>query len=306
MAIYLPPIPNNPITDVFVWRDWFYKVSQLLGEQAGIAWTSINFTGSNLRDIVTRQHNALQDIQGGIASEYYHLSQAQYNTIVSFPTVPFSTTNGGTGNTSFTSGAYLKGNGTGAITTQSIPIPVTDGGSGATTLTGYVYGNGTGAFTASTTIPTSEVNLKYGSFYDTTTQTAAVINTAYAVTLNTTDLSNGVSRGSPTSRIVVTTAGKYNFQFSAQLHKTNASVGYIYIWARVNGTDIADSASKISINGSQAETIAAWNFVLNMAANDYFELMWSTNDTNCQLLANTASSPVPGIPSVILTATQVA
>lgn len=274
MAIYLPPIPNNPITDVFVWRDWFYKVSQLLGEQAGIAWTSINFTGSNLRDIVTRQHNALQDIQGGIASEYYHLSQAQYNTIVSFPTVPFSTTNGGTGV--------------------------------AGTLTGYVYGNGASPMTASTTIPTSAVNLKYGSFYDTTTQTAAVINTAYAVTLNTTDLSNGVSRGSPTSRIVVTTAGKYNFQFSAQLHKTNASVGYIYIWARVNGTDIADSASKISINGSQAETIAAWNFVLNMAANDYFELMWSTNDTNCQLLANTASSPVPGIPSVILTATQVA
>lgn len=273
MAIYLPPIPNNPITDVFVWRDWFFKVSQVLGEQAGLSWTTINFTGSNLRDIVTRQHNALQDLQGGIGSEYYHLSQAQYNTVVALPTVPFSVPNGGTG---------------------------------ATTLTGYVYGNGTSPMTASTTIPTSAVNLKYGAFHDTTTQSAAVINTAYAVTFNTTDLSNGASIGSPTSRIVVTTAGKYNFQFSAQLHKTNASVGYIYIWARVNGTDIADSASKIAINGSQAEVVAAWNFVLNMAANDYFELMWSTNDTNCQLLANTASSPVPAIPSVILTATQVA
>jgi hypothetical protein len=99
MAIQLPPIPNNPITDVFVWRDWFYKVSQVLGEQAGLSWTTINFTGSNLRDIVTRQHNALQDLQGGIASEYYHLSQAQYNTIVSLPTVPFSIANGGTGAT---------------------------------------------------------------------------------------------------------------------------------------------------------------------------------------------------------------
>jgi hypothetical protein len=99
MAIQLPPIPNNPITDVFVWRDWFYKVSQVLGEQAGLSWTTINFTGSNLRDIVTRQHNALQDLQGGIASEYYHLSQAQYNTIVSLPSVPFSIANGGTGAT---------------------------------------------------------------------------------------------------------------------------------------------------------------------------------------------------------------
>lgn len=77
----LPPIPNNPITDVFVWRDWFYQVSQVLTQQASLAWTSINFTGSNLRDIVTRQHNALQDIQGGVASQYYHLSLAQYNSL---------------------------------------------------------------------------------------------------------------------------------------------------------------------------------------------------------------------------------
>jgi hypothetical protein len=86
MAVQLPPIPNNPITDVFVWRDWFYKVSQLLGEQAGLAWTTINFTGSNLRDIQTRQHNALQSIQGGVGSEYYHLSQTQWNSVVSLPT----------------------------------------------------------------------------------------------------------------------------------------------------------------------------------------------------------------------------
>jgi hypothetical protein len=83
MAVQLPPIPNNPITDIFVWRDWFYKVSQVLVQQASIAWSSIDFTGSNLLDIQTRQHNALQNIQGGIASQYYHLSQAQYTTVAS-------------------------------------------------------------------------------------------------------------------------------------------------------------------------------------------------------------------------------
>jgi hypothetical protein len=123
MAIQLPPIPNNPITDVFVWRDWFYAVSQLLSQQAAIAWTSINFTSSNLRDIITRQHNALQDIQGGIANEYYHLSQAQYNTIVSFPTVPFSIANGGTGATT-ASGARTN-LGLGTMATQNTGITVT-------------------------------------------------------------------------------------------------------------------------------------------------------------------------------------
>ena len=55
---------------------------------------------------------------------------------------------------------------------------------------------------------------RYGTFYDTTTQTAAAINTAYAVTFNSTDLSFGVSTGTPTSRIYVDSEGIYNFQFS--------------------------------------------------------------------------------------------
>ena len=58
---------------------------------------------------------------------------------------------------------------------------------------------------------------RYGSFYDTTTQTATVINTATAITFNTTDLSNGVFIGSPASRIVVDSEGIYNFDTSFHL-----------------------------------------------------------------------------------------
>ena len=135
MAIYLPPIPNNPITDVFVWRDWFFKVSQVLGEQAGLSWTTINFTGSNLRDIVTRQHNALQDLQGGIGSEYYHLSQAQYNTIASLPTVPFSIANGGTGATTASGARTNLGLGSGlSVTITTAPITL-GGTTGSMTFT---------------------------------------------------------------------------------------------------------------------------------------------------------------------------
>jgi hypothetical protein len=87
MATQLPPLPNNPITDTFVWRDWFFKVSQILVQSAQIAWSSLNFTNSNLRDIVVRQHNALQDLQGGLGvTEMYHLSSTQYNSVVSLPT----------------------------------------------------------------------------------------------------------------------------------------------------------------------------------------------------------------------------
>ena len=144
----------------------------------------------------------------------------------------------------------------------------------------------------------------YGTFYDTTSQTAAAINTAYAMTFNTTDLAHGVTLGSPTSRVYVDQHNIYNIQFSAQLDKTSASKADTFIWLRVNGTDVANSATQVSLSGSSAATVAAWNFVLSMAAGDYFELMWSVTDTGCYIKAAAASAPVPGIPSIILTVTD--
>lgn len=144
-----------------------------------------------------------------------------------------------------------------------------------------------------------------GSFSDTTTQTQSATGTAKAMTFNTTSITNNVAVGTPTSRIVTSVAGYYNFQFSAQLDKASGAVGHTYIWPRVNGLDIANSASEVAIQGTSAENIAAWNFVLPMNANDYFELMWSVDDTNIQIKAVAASAPVPAIPSVILTVTFV-
>lgn len=145
---------------------------------------------------------------------------------------------------------------------------------------------------------------RYGVFYDTSTQTAAVINTAYPITFNTTDITEGVYIGTPTSRIYVDRVGVYNFQFSAELNKTSASTKHVYIWYRVNGVNAANSAGKVNLGGSDASIIAAWNYVLELKAGDYFELVWSTDDTACQILAVGAVAPVPAIPSVILTVTD--
>lgn len=147
--------------------------------------------------------------------------------------------------------------------------------------------------------------LHYGSFYDTTTQTAAAINTAYAMSYNNTAESNGVYIGSPTSRVYVSNDGVYNIQFSTQLDKASGATGHIYIWLDIDGTSVANSATVVAIQGTSAETVAAWNFVVSLNAGQYFRLMWSTDDTSVQLTAASASAPVPAIPSVILTVTQV-
>ena len=146
---------------------------------------------------------------------------------------------------------------------------------------------------------------KYGSFYDTTTQTAAATNTAYAVTFNNTDLSAGVSLGSPTSRVTVDTPGVYNFQHSIQMINTAGGNHSIWIWFRKNGVDIPDSATEVRVQGNNTEQFAAWNFYIPMEVNDYIELMCAVSDTAVRIVAFAASTPVPAVPSVILTVNYV-
>ena len=119
-----------------------------------------------------------------------------------------------------------------------------------------------------------------------------------------TDLSVGVWLGTPTSRVYVANPGVYNFQFSAQLVKVSATAKQVYIWARINGLDQTASATQVTLSGASSAHVAAWNFVYRMAKDDYFELMWSTDDTGCQLIGAGAVAPVPSIPSVILTVTD--
>lgn len=142
---------------------------------------------------------------------------------------------------------------------------------------------------------------RYGSFYDTTTQTATTINTAKAITFNTTDLSNGVYLGTPTSRVYVDTPGIYNFDTSFQLDKTSGGIAEFYFWFRLNGTDVPDSASQIRIQGNDAEIFSSLNYFFDLNAGDYIEMMFSTSSLSVELLSVPATAPVPGIPSIILT-----
>lgn len=153
---------------------------------------------------------------------------------------------------------------------------------------------------------------KYGVFSDTTTQTASAIYTPQAITFNTTDSSDGFSRGSPTSHIVADRIGHYNFQFSLQISSGSASNKKIWIWPRLNGVDVANSASEISLSGSNTLLVPSWNWVLSLNPNDYFQLMFAVEDTNIQLTftaaqtgsAGTATFARPAVPSAILTVTE--
>ncbi len=156
-------------------------------------------------------------------------------------------------------------------------------------------------YLASAPPPREFKRARYGSFYSTATQTATVINTAQAITFNTTDLSVGVRIGTTTSQVIVDTDGIYNFQTSIQLDSTVATAEAFYLWFRLNGVDVTNSASQVRIQGNNAEVFVALNFFFNLKANDYVELMFSVSDLGVQLLASGPVAPHPGIPSIILT-----
>jgi len=141
----------------------------------------------------------------------------------------------------------------------------------------------------------------HASYFDTTTQPNPVADAVNLFTYNSVVSEQAVTRGVPTSKIFVAQTGIYNFQFSAQLDKTGGSASAVYIWPRINGVNVPDSATKIVIDGPNNEIVAAWNFVLVLQANDYFELAWESSDTNVIIPYVAATGNIPAIPSIILT-----
>jgi len=117
--------------------------------------------------------------------------------------------------------------------------------------------------------------------------------------------------GTVASKIVVDTAGIYNIQFSVQFVNTDNQIHDTDIWFRKNGVDIANSNSQFSVpnihGGVDGHLIGALNFFVELAATDYIELMWATQNTGLtiQAIAAQVSPTRPATPSVIVTVARV-
>ena len=154
---------------------------------------------------------------------------------------------------------------------------------------------------------TKYLNAPYGAFQDGTDQTAANTTTAYAITFDTTDFSNGVTL-SDSSRLNVAQAGIYNIQFSIQFKNTTNDGQDVDVWFKKNGTNIDNSNSRFHLSarksgGDPSHLIATLNFFVSLAANDYVEIMWRPSDVGVSLehFAASATPTRPAVPSVIAT-----
>jgi hypothetical protein len=150
----------------------------------------------------------------------------------------------------------------------------------------------------------------YGAFSDSRIQSASA-NTEASMLFNTLDISESGIELTSGSRILFHNTGVYNIQFSAQLQRIAGSGTVVTsVWLAYTGSNVEYSGGDVTLTGNagSAQTITSWNYVLPITAGDWVELKWSTPDPNIVLFATgSRTAPIrPSVPSIILTATQVA
>jgi len=167
----------------------------------------------------------------------------------------------------------------------------------STTPTGLKWGTNTAA------TPTGY----YAMYQDVLTQTVAVVNTGYPIKFRTLDFSNGVTVVSD-SRITFANTGIYNLQFSVQLQNSDTQEHDVTIWLRKNGVDVVGSAGFVAVvskhGGINGHVLPSWNYLLDVVAGEYYELVWSATSTQVTMPFIAAGSPPPSTASAIFTVTQ--
>jgi hypothetical protein len=153
----------------------------------------------------------------------------------------------------------------------------------------------------------------WGSFWDETSQVAALANTAYAIKLRQVDTTSRGTKIISNERITFDHPGIYSITFSIQFSNTDSSIHDINVWLRKNGADVPASDSRFSViarHGSvDGNVIGTVNFVLGLTTNDYLELMWATSNVTAYIhseVAQTSPFAHPSIPGIICTVVQVA
>ena len=134
-------------------------------------------------------------------------------------------------------------------------------------------------------------------------QTAASTNTAYALTY-TSSIADGITNGTPASRLVFEEAGQYMIAFSAQIASTSGSTVNFWFWPRVNGTDVTGSTMKSALHQNNSVLVVSRSAIFNFAAGDYLEAMWAVDSTTGFLHSTAATAFAPAAPSSTIAITR--
>lgn len=137
----------------------------------------------------------------------------------------------------------------------------------------------------------------------TTDVTAALVDTAYPLTF-TASLSDGITNGTPASRIVFEEGGHYMVSFSAQISSTSASTVLFRFWPRINGVDQTGSTIVAALHQNNATTVVSRATTFTVSAGDYIEAAWTVDNTSGFLDAVAATAYAPAAPAATIGITR--
>jgi hypothetical protein len=158
-------------------------------------------------------------------------------------------------------------------------------------------------------VPFSDIiHRPFASYYDTTTQSLSGTNTPTVISFNTVVIESGITL-SDSTKITVSIPGVYSVGISMQFDKSSVlSLEPIYIWTRVNGEDVPDSAGEIRLLNNNSEALPFIPYLYELNANDYIEFVFASSDDSVILsYIPLTNSPYvrPGAPSITLEIKQI-
>lgn len=153
--------------------------------------------------------------------------------------------------------------------------------------------------------PLSYGHNSYAAFYTTDTLTAASINTATGIEWDNTALSVDIAIDATyASRIVFEYAGTFQIDFSCELSSGNSNDKTIYIWPRINGTDIPYSTIVHSVKNSGERKVVSRSGIFEVEAGDYLEAYFAVTDTGLEISGSAATAFSPESPSATIVITE--
>ncbi len=145
----------------------------------------------------------------------------------------------------------------------------------------------------------------HGIAYSNTDITPAAINTAYAILWDAISLNDGVSIGTPASRLVFASGGTFMLSFSVQITSSDASTKSLWFWPRINGVDIPNSTMKLTMHNNSETTVLSRTALFDVTAGDYLEAVYEADSTAVTLESAPAGTNAPATPSVLLAVTRI-
>ena len=148
-------------------------------------------------------------------------------------------------------------------------------------------------------------NIWYAHFSKLNDQTATAINTANVVSFTNTDAADGIRLNSTGERIEIINPGVYKIDYTLQLLSGSSNAKTAFVWLRLNGVDVPDSANRQTdnINGGFVHIQGA--HYLTLAASDYIELMFAVDNTGLTIHHDAATAFCPATSAADLSITHV-